>query len=204
MSRNILAIRIEERRNAARENQEKLADALTFILGRKIYRENIYQWESDSRKPKVDVIKALAQHFNCSTDYLLGLSDAPTNDKDLSFVCSYTGLSQEAVSYLHGLNVKYYQHFVDFMLTRGSKYLESATENLFGATRAVFMETYKEKTESDNLPLTHSDGKTNRAVFYDLHDAFNFYEYRANADFAKMIEVFLGSPEAKGGDADAE
>ncbi|MBR2743571.1 MAG: hypothetical protein IKD89_08275 [Clostridia bacterium] len=45
----------------------------------------------------VDFLKKYAEYFNVSADYLLGLTDAPTNDKDLRFVCDYTGLSEEAV-----------------------------------------------------------------------------------------------------------
>lgn len=43
----------------------------------------------------------IAQYLNVSSDYLFGLSDVPTNDKDLKFVCEYTGLSEKAAKVLH-------------------------------------------------------------------------------------------------------
>ncbi len=39
------------------------------------------------------------QTFNVSADYLLGLSDAPTTDKDLQSVCDYTGLDEIIIKF---------------------------------------------------------------------------------------------------------
>ena len=42
-----------------------------------------------------------AKLFHVSADYLLGLSNAPTTDKNLQMICDYTGLSLAAVEVLH-------------------------------------------------------------------------------------------------------
>lgn len=50
-----------------------------------------------------DKIAILAEHYGVSSDYLLGLSTYPTTNKDLEFVCNYTGLNEISVKYLKSL-----------------------------------------------------------------------------------------------------
>ena len=65
----------------------------------------------------ITFLKKYAEYFNVSADYLLGLTDAPTNDKDLRFVCDYTGLSEEAVE-----SIKYAEK--NTLLSAESNYLD--------------------------------------------------------------------------------
>lgn len=88
----VLAERIGKLRADAGESQQHLADAL------EVKRETVKFWESGERQIKGADIAALAEHFNVSADFLLGLTDTKTTDKDLSFVCEYTGMSEEAVN----------------------------------------------------------------------------------------------------------
>lgn len=48
----------------------------------------------------------IANFFNVSVDYILGLTDVATNDKDLKFVCDYTGLDEKSVKYLNKVNAE--------------------------------------------------------------------------------------------------
>ena len=52
------------------------------------------------KAPGADTIFRIANHFNVSADYLLGLSEASTQDVKLKAVCEYTGLSQKAIEIL--------------------------------------------------------------------------------------------------------
>lgn len=47
---------------------------------------------------KIEFLHALAQYYNVSADFLLGLTENKTTDKDLDAVCQYTGLSESAIS----------------------------------------------------------------------------------------------------------
>lgn len=59
------------------------------------------------RNVSAEYILKYALYFNVSTDYLLGLSDTPSTDKDIQFICDYTGLTKESVEKLH--NDKFYE-----------------------------------------------------------------------------------------------
>lgn len=83
---------IKELREKAGESQEQLAIALNAPN-----RETITRWENGARDLKREHIIAIAQHFNVSTDYLLGLSDIQTTDTDIQNACKVTGLSEPAV-----------------------------------------------------------------------------------------------------------
>lgn len=87
---------IKELREKKGESQEQLAEALQAPN-----RETIARWENGSRDLKREHIIAIAKHFNVSTDYLLGFSDNPTTDPDITNACNTTGLNEEAVKKLN-------------------------------------------------------------------------------------------------------
>lgn len=60
----------------------------------------ISYWCSGSRIPNTQQIIQICNVLGVSADYLLGLSDVATNDKDLQYICDYTGLEEEAVKVL--------------------------------------------------------------------------------------------------------
>lgn len=63
-------------------------------------RQAVSQYCSGETQPNVETIIEIAKYFNVSADYLLGLSDSPTTDRDVSFICEYTGLSQNNIEKL--------------------------------------------------------------------------------------------------------
>ena len=88
------------RENAGKKRQE-VADDL------EISRASLEYYEKGKRKPDIEVLAKVAKYYGVSTDYLLGLSVAPTTDKDIQFVCDYTGLSENAVNMLVKLNLEW-------------------------------------------------------------------------------------------------
>lgn len=53
------------------------------------------------RNITVDYVIKYAEYFNVSSDYLLGISDTPTTNKDIQFICDYIGVNEKAVESLH-------------------------------------------------------------------------------------------------------
>lgn len=60
-------------------------------------RQKIADWERGKSTPSADDITLLSKKFNVSADYLLGLSNTPTTDKDIKFICNYTGLDEKSI-----------------------------------------------------------------------------------------------------------
>lgn len=62
----------------------------------------ITKYYNGDRRLSVSAIRKFVDYFNVSSDYLLGFSNAKTNDKNLRAICDYTKLNVEAVKKLHG------------------------------------------------------------------------------------------------------
>ena len=43
----------------------------------------------------------ISKQLNVSADYLFGISDVMTSDKDIKAICEYTGLKERSVTLLH-------------------------------------------------------------------------------------------------------
>lgn len=89
---------LKEAIDNSRMTREQIADKVQCDTS------SITKYYNGDRYPKTDVIIKLAKLFNVSTDYLLGVTDVATNDKDLQFVCDYTGFDERTITNLH--NVK--------------------------------------------------------------------------------------------------
>lgn len=68
---NIFSERLKELRTRSNLTQQQVADKLN------ITRTAIGKYETESAYPDVEKLIALANIYNCSVDYLLGLSDNP-------------------------------------------------------------------------------------------------------------------------------
>ena len=98
----IFATRIGKLRNDKGMSQEELAAALNIDRG------TIAKYETQKRIPSYEHLTAFSEYFNVSTDYLLGIAKNKTPDPDITMICDYTGLSDDAIQTLNiikGLNV---------------------------------------------------------------------------------------------------
>lgn len=68
-----------ERLNYLRKENKLKAEELADIVG--VKRRIIFLYEKNESKPSYDVLIALANYFNVSLDYLVGISDNPRRNK---------------------------------------------------------------------------------------------------------------------------
>lgn len=73
-------------------------------------------WCSGSRTPNAKQIAEIAKYLGVSTDYLLGVSIAPTTDKELRYICDYTGLSDRVVRLLHASRGSYIVELLNYFI----------------------------------------------------------------------------------------
>jgi transcriptional regulator with XRE-family HTH domain len=59
-----------------------------------------------SRRPSIEQLTLIAECFNTTVDYLLGLTSIQTSDTSMKNICEYIGLSDKSISKLHQINNK--------------------------------------------------------------------------------------------------
>lgn len=113
------------------EDIKKLADHL------QISPQAVNQFKLGQSFPKIENLIKIAQFYNCSLDYLIGLSDVHTPEADRKAVCEYTGLSEAAVWRLNQ-NVK----AVQYCLGRGTP-LSLTSEHLTRSLSRMIEEDFE-------------------------------------------------------------
>jgi transcriptional regulator with XRE-family HTH domain len=104
------------------------------------------------KAPGADTIYRLSKCFGVSSDYLLGLSDAPTTDADLRAVCEYTGLSQAAIEYIREIKEIKDKHQEGF-----GELCDTLSQILENNNFWMIYEMIREATEQGDLLLPHAE-----------------------------------------------
>lgn len=86
--------KISELRKKANLSQTALGNKLGY------QQSDVSRIEKGTKDLTFPALVDIAELFNVSADYLLGLTDAKTNDKDVQFICDYTGLSADSIEKL--------------------------------------------------------------------------------------------------------
>lgn len=172
-----LGNKIKVLREEKKETQDDLKKVLNFNN-----RQQVSYIERGDRLPTLEQICILAQHYNVTADYLLGLSDVATNNTELKAVCHYTGLDEKSVKILNGYVVKHYDDILSFAcdminftndnISPISQYI--CSKNLLfelydeeKQDKAEYIDPYSEWKQTNDLLLATSQFK--------LQSAFNRY-----------------------------
>lgn len=174
--------RIRKLREAAAETQADLAILL------EVKRQIISYYENGTRVPTLEHLIFIADHYNTTTDYLLGLSKTPTTDKDLQFVCDYTCLQDDVLD-----NLTHNPICVDIL-----NYLLADGNMLNFVTLCVQFKAYKQKHFNliEFLEQIFKDDMNSELKFkqgFDKHrslvDSCDLTEYQIK----KQVDIILNS-----------
>lgn len=201
----------------SRMTREQIADKVQCDTS------SITKYYNGDRYPKTDVIIKLAKLFNVSTDYLLGVTDVATTDKDLKFVCDYTGLDEKSINFFHFNNsikemTNFNEEAIEFLQFLISKihYTPSFSINIYDvrANTTVLVEAYEksikkrkngfaflsedEIADFNNLSNNEKiqfllNDKDSEVELDDLDIAINGLKYRLRKFFDDCLDEFAVS-----------
>lgn len=92
---NVFKLRLKELRGE--KSQIEVAKALN------ISRSALSYYESGERTPDINVLYSMAQYFDVTADYLLGLTDMKKPDIEKAAIAKKTGLSERSIDVLQVL-----------------------------------------------------------------------------------------------------
>lgn len=183
--------RIRELREASAETQEDLAKHLD------VKRQIISYYENGTRVPNLEHLMLIACHYNTTTDYLLCLSDVPTTDKDLKFVCDYTGFKDNVLKNLvenpcivKFLNDLLSDEKIEFIVL--SAYMQAYKRKL-----QSFIEFTEETINSKSEWKSEKDMTTVVAKYLTLIDSYEITEYHIQKTTVKLLEEYCESETEK-------
>ena len=140
---------------------------------------------SGKRTPNTAQIGLIADFFNVSSDYLLGRTDAWTTDKDLKFVCEYTGLSEAAINHFFRSDTALHSRMVDFLnVLAKSKAGSLKLESLMGNLAEYKLANMKIRQLNENVPIS-----PNAVVQHEI----DMCQFRAERDFRDLLPAYCGT-----------
>lgn len=79
------AIRLKELREERDLTMEMLVGDLNIQFDIPFHKSNISRWESDATDPSLKHAKCIAEYFNVSLDYMIGLTDSKAPARLLAY-----------------------------------------------------------------------------------------------------------------------
>lgn len=181
---NTIASRIKQRLIDLDMQQKDIIDAL------EVPKSTVSEWvkKNEKRTPNTEYLIELAKYLNCSVDYLVGITDAPTplineEQKTLRLVCDYTGFNENTIKKLNEI-YSLYKKAKKFKLNEYTPQILSPSiinstldwviansDNLHNLlTSCIFANGYVENFNIDSI---------------DINDYFEIYKY--NNEFNKLL-----------------
>ena len=189
--------RIQELREDRGLTQQELAK----ILG--VRREVVAKWETGLQDIKTYYTIKLAQFFNVTTDYLLGVSDvkvSDTSEPELKAICNYTGLSEQAVECIKNCNndflntlsiaLKIQKQDVNIQCSLNDFVSdEHFLEMIYYISKMMYYTniTYKNLIAEFKIESDDYDTITENALKY-VEEKIDICKYNANKAFIKLQE----------------
>lgn len=161
---NIFSVRLKElmRGNIT---QQQLADVLN------VKRQTISLYLNGVSLPPIEKVVEIANYFNVSADYLIGLSSIKSTETSIKEMCEYTGLTERALQVLHLY----------------AEYTEENPEHNFIKTLNFLIESAKESASAHFINLTSQSPAS--ANLNTTAEILNKKE--SCADLLKEISIYI-------------
>ncbi len=194
--------RFKKLRKEANKSQKDLTDKSALNIS----EQTIKNYEQGKRTPDVPTLIRIAEYFNVSTDYLVGLSDIPSRDTNIQAVCEFTGLGETAIyeilSHTKAVGIindeeipitgcnEQFKYILDTLLC--SKYFWSICEKIsFFSTHAdepdFNVESIQNNEELLSNPEKLSEMYFNKA---DSDRACKYLRFEIQEDMSRICDIF--------------
>lgn len=81
-----------------------------------VQRQSVAQWREGNTRPEILSLGKIAEYFNVTSDYLIGLTDNKTTDKATLEICETLGLADHSIEFLLDPDNEYYKHGLDLII----------------------------------------------------------------------------------------
>lgn len=160
-------------------------------------KDNIVSyWCKGDRTPNTTQIIQIANCLNVSTDYLLGVTDVATNDKDLKFVCEYTGLDEKTIDFF--VNNKHTDNMVinNFEVIEFIKFMIKKINIDDNCIFSEYLEILRDKTAwLCQFYTKNYDVFTDEDYKYNDYEFSQFLERKEEYSSDELIEFYKGFAE---------
>lgn len=76
----------------------------------------INQYKQGTAFPKVENLIKIADYYNISIDYLIGITDTKNRDTTMQSACDFTGLSEDSIAFLNRMKLSFIPRMIDFII----------------------------------------------------------------------------------------
>ncbi len=123
LSKQKIGERLKKLREANNEKQTDISNLLN------VQRQIISYYETGSRMPNVEDLAILAEHFNTSVDYLLGITDVKSTEVIPRAVSNYIGLDEDVIKRLHEIKLAISEEITDDVFAESFQEQKEALKN---------------------------------------------------------------------------
>ena len=128
-----------------RDERKKTQNEVALSIG--TTQQSFRRYESGERLPDIEILQKLAEYFDVSADYLLGLAKYPTRDLEIQNAIEITGLSEDAINKLRSYSA--FMPCINFVLENDTFY---KIMQVFADTMTFWQLGVKDKLESQRIP----------------------------------------------------
>ena len=120
-----------------------------------ISRVTLGYYENGDRKPDIEILTRIANYYNVSSDYLLGLTDVAALDINDRIISEKTGLIEDSLQALYNIHSLDKRIAINMLLSAYPVLLALITEYLFTDFNYACEVNVPEENQAANSSVTH-------------------------------------------------
>lgn len=144
-------------------------------------RQTVAKWETGRQDFKTQEIIRMADIFHVSCDYLLGCSESKSNDKELTDVSDYLGISDEATDTICKCSGKFHTGEACYLVSANYKPMNNGNITDWCIRNLLFEITYtlrKLIANFDDNKINSEDNNIGEKAYIDINRLADFIKNR--------------------------